>query len=74
FANASYFKKRLLKFAEKKGPDLKGVILNAEAINYIDSTAARTLVKTIAELKVRGLDFYITGAIGPIRDIFFSSD
>ena len=74
FANAAYFKRRLLRYIDKKGPELKGVILNAEAINYIDSTATRMLVKTILKLKERGLDFYITGAIGPIRDIVFSSD
>ncbi|MBT8312388.1 MAG: sulfate permease [Flavobacteriaceae bacterium] len=74
FANAAYFKRRLLRYIDKKGPELKGVILNAEAINYIDSTATRMLVKTISKLRERGLDFYITGAIGPIRDIVFSSD
>ena len=74
FGNATYFKRRLLRYVDKKGPGLKGVILNAEAINYIDSTATRMLVKTIIKLKERGLDFYITGAIGPIRDIVFSSD
>ena len=74
FGNASYFKKRLLRYVDKKGIDLKGVILNAEAINYIDSTAARMLVKTISGLRERGMDFYITGAIGPIRDIVFNSD
>ena len=74
FGNASYFRKRLLQYVDKKGPDLKGVILNAEAINYIDSTAARMLVKTISALRERDMDFYITGAIGPIRDIVFNSD
>ncbi|MBT8322574.1 MAG: STAS domain-containing protein, partial [Eudoraea sp.] len=74
FANAAYFKRRLLRYIDKKGPELKGVILNAEAINYMDSTATRMLVKTISKLRERGLDFYITGAIGPIRDIVFSSD
>ncbi|MBT8206185.1 MAG: sulfate permease [Eudoraea sp.] len=74
FANAAYFKRRLLRYIDKKGPELKGVILNAEAINYMDSTATRMLVKTVTKLKERGLDFYITGAIGPIRDIVFSSD
>ena len=74
FGNATYFKRRLLRYVDKKGPELKAVILNAEAINYIDSTATRMLVKTILKLKERGLEFYITGAIGPIRDIVFSSD
>lgn len=71
FGNATFFKKQLFKYIAAKGPALEAVILNAEAINYIDSTAARMLYKTISKLKEQGLEFYITGAIGPIRDIIF---
>ncbi|WP_298501849.1 sulfate permease [uncultured Maribacter sp.] len=73
FANASYFKKELFKHINAKGIALKGVILNAEAINYIDSTAANMLKKVILELQEKGVRFYIAGAIGPTRDIIFSS-
>ncbi|WP_273566059.1 SulP family inorganic anion transporter [Maribacter halichondriae] len=73
FGNAGFFKRQLLKHVEAKGSMLRGVILNAEAINYIDSTAAQILTKTIHEIHERGLQFYIAGAIGPTRDIIFSS-
>ena len=73
FANTSYFKKELFKYIDAKGPTLKGVILNAEAINYIDSTAANMLKKVILELQERKINFYIAGAIGPTRDIIFTS-
>ena len=56
-----------------KGKALKGVILNAEPMNYIDSTAANMLISVIEELHHRDIQFYIAGAIGPIRDIIFSS-
>ena len=59
---------------KEKGPNLQAIILNAEPINYIDSTAARMLHKTITKLRDEGKEFYITGAIGPLRDIIFSSD
>jgi SulP family sulfate permease len=49
------------------------VVLNAEAINYIDSTAAAMLTKTIQVIHDMGVQFYIAGAIGPTRDIIFSS-
>ena len=52
---------------------MKGVILNAEAINYIDSSAAQMLTKVIQEIHGRDLQFYIAGAIGPTRDIIYSS-
>ncbi len=73
FGNKNYFKKELFKQIDLKGNQLKGVILNAEAINYIDSSAADMLIKVIDEIHDRGLQFIIAGAIGPTRDIIFSS-
>ena len=73
FGNKNYFKKELFKQIDLKGNQLKGVILNAEAINYIDSSAADMLIKVINEIHDRGLQFIIAGAIGPTRDIIFSS-
>ena len=73
FGNSDYFKRELFRNIDAKGASLKGVILNAEAINYIDSSAAQMLVKVIREIHDRNLQFYIAGAIGPTRDIIFSS-
>lgn len=73
FGNASFFKAQLFKHVMAKGEKLRGVVLNAEAINYIDSTAARMLVTVIGELQQKGVRFFIAGAIGPTRDIVFSS-
>lgn len=73
FGNKNYFKKHLLKEVNAKGKFLKGVILNAEPINYIDSTAAKMLISVIEELHDRNIQFYIVGAIGPTRDIIFNS-
>lgn len=73
FGNKNYFKKELFRRIDDKGSLLKGVILNAEAINYIDSTAANMLIQVIREIHDRGMTFIIAGAIGPTRDIIFSS-
>ncbi|WP_149274899.1 SulP family inorganic anion transporter [Pareuzebyella sediminis] len=73
FGNKNFFKKELFKFIQRKGTALKCVILNAESINYIDSSAALMLVQVIADMHERGLQFYIAGAIGPTRDIIFTS-
>ncbi|PKB45117.1 SulP family sulfate permease [Cellulophaga sp. RHA19] len=73
FGNSSFFKSELYKHIEKKGPALKGVILNAEAINYIDSSAAQMLEKVIREIHEKNIQFYVAGAIGPARDIIFTS-
>ncbi|SIQ29160.1 sulfate permease, SulP family [Maribacter ulvicola] len=73
FGNSAFFKKQLLKHIRSKGPQLKGIILNAESINYIDATAADMLTKLIHDIRERGLQFYIAGAIGPTRDIIFNT-
>lgn len=73
FGNSAYFKKELLKHIKFKGPALKGIILNAEAIIYIDATGADMLTKLIHEIHESGIQFYIAGAIGPTRDIIFNS-
>lgn len=73
FGNADYFKKRMYKYVLGKGDALKAVILNAESMNYIDSTGVQMLKKVIAKVKSRNIEFYIVGAIGPTRDILFNS-
>ena len=73
FGNRNYFKKQLQKYIEEKGSGLKCIILNAEAINYIDSSATSMLVKLIYDIHLRDIQFYISGAIGPARDVIFNS-
>ncbi|MEC3964191.1 solute carrier family 26 protein [Flagellimonas halotolerans] len=73
FGNKDYFKKQLYRQIEKKGPVLKYIILNAEPINYIDSSAASMLERIILDLRKKGIHFFIAAAIGPTRDILYSS-
>ena len=73
FGNSAYFKRELYKLMKAKGPALKGIILNAEAIIYIDATAVDVLAKIIREIHDRQIQFYLVGAIGPTRDIIFNS-
>jgi SulP family sulfate permease len=73
FGNKDYFKKQLYQQIQKKGPQLKFIILNAEPINYIDSSASVMLERIILELREKGIEFLIAGAIGPTRDILYSS-
>lgn len=73
FGNKDYFKKRLYQQIEKKGPALKYVILNAEPISYIDSSAVTMLERMIRELEQRDIQFLVAAAIGPTRDLLYSS-
>ena len=73
FGNKDYFREQLQKQISKKRDTLKFIILNAEAINYIDSSAVFMLRTLIQELKSEGIRFAVAGAIGPARDIFYHS-
>ena len=73
FGNKDYFKKELYKNIDAKGEMLKKIILNAESINYIDSSAVHMLKQIIIDLYHKEIQLLIAGAIGPTRDILFSS-
>ncbi|MBC2838118.1 solute carrier family 26 protein [Robiginitalea sp. SC105] len=73
FGNKDYFRKELEKHIRLKGPQLKYIILNAEAISYIDSSAVFMLRAFIRDLRRDGIRFLLAGATGPTRDILFSS-
>lgn len=68
FANVEYFRENLDEHIAQKRDNLKLVILDASAIHYIDSTGIHTLRELIKDLKIRGIELYIAGAIGPVRD------
>lgn len=73
FGNKDYFRTQLQKQIARKGPGLKYIILNAEAISYIDSSAVFMLKAFIKDLRKEGIRFLVAGAIGPTRDILHSS-
>jgi len=73
FGNKDFFKKELMKQFKDREQQVKYIILNAEAINYIDSSAVYMLRQVISEFKSMGIKFLVSGAIGPIRDIFYTS-
>ena len=71
FGNKDYFYENTLRLINSK-KDIKGIVINAEAINYIDSSANFMLLKLIKELQDKSIKIIISGAIGPTRDIIFS--
>ncbi|MEO9894043.1 sulfate permease [Aurantibacter sp.] len=73
FGNRAYFKHELFKALDAKKGQVEYLILNAEAINYIDSSAVQMLRQVIKDLKEKNIKFVVAGAIGPTRDILYSS-
>lgn len=68
FANVEFFREDLEERIADKGENLDLVILDASALHYIDSTGIHALKELIKDLRVRKIEFYIAGAIGPVRD------
>jgi SulP family sulfate permease len=72
FGNRDYFRKIVFEEMEKK-PNLKGLILVARGITYIDSSGLSTLGAMIKSFQQEGILFMVAGAIGPARDVLLQS-
>lgn len=73
FGNKDYFKKEVNRLIAIHPDTIHTVILNAEAVNYIDSSGVFMLRQLIRELKERGILFLLANPIGPVRDILHRS-
>ena len=73
FANANYFQDHLNKLKQQKGDELKLIVLNAEAMSGIDSTAIHMLADTIKDYRKQGIMVYLAAVIGPVRDTLYKS-
>lgn len=68
FANVSHFRNELDELMKARGDRLKLLVLDASAINNIDSTGIHALEELIEDLNENDIKFFIAGAIGPVRD------
>ena len=72
FANINYFKDFVWKEL-KRYPDTKTFILDAKAINGLDSSGVHFLTDFIEELQDRGITFFIVDVKGIVRDVLSRS-
>ena len=68
FANTNFFKDTIQRLVAEKGKQLKTVIINAESINTLDSTALHALEDVHQTLNDQRIKLFITGVKGPVRD------
>jgi SulP family sulfate permease len=68
FANINYFRDRLDQLIAAKGERLRAIIINADSINNVDSTAVHALEELVTEWRNQGWSVYFTGVKGPVRD------
>ena len=74
FVNAEFFKNYILEKSmnEKEAP--KYVIIDGTTIGDLDISAMDSLLMIIQTLKKEGIELYISGLIGPVRDVIRKSD
>lgn len=68
FANSNYFKETIERLVEEKGSNLKHIIISAESINSLDSSALHAIEDVIEEQNDAGRQIYFAGVKGPVRD------
>lgn len=71
FANSQFFRERMAAMIRDKGPGLKVIVLNAQSINDLDSTASEVLMDIVGDCQKQGIAFYLTEVIGPVRDVLW---
>ncbi len=67
YANAHFLEERILAMFGAR-PAMKLLALDCAAINDLDATAVHTLQQLLEDLRTRGYDLHLVGAIGPVRD------
>ena len=70
FGNANYFKSQIKKMV-LNGGKINTLLLDASSIHEIDSSGMHALEEVVDLLAKKGIHFYISGVIGPVRDRLF---
>ena len=69
FANITYFKDKLEELVERKGNNLKLIIIDGESMNYIDSSGIHALKDIIDLYHSKNIDIVFSNLKGPVRDV-----
>jgi SulP family sulfate permease len=69
FANVVFLKARIREICRSHAADLRALILDASAVNDLDSSADTALHQLSDEFKKKGIAFYIAGVKAPVRKV-----
>lgn len=70
FANSNFFKEKIENWIADCGYPVHALIVDASAINQIDSTALHALHDLHIDLTKQNIKIYFSGVKGPVRDKF----
>ena len=68
FANTNFFRETIDTLVDQKGEKLTHILISAESISYVDSSAMHMLEEMIETYSKRGLTIWFSGVKGPVRD------
>lgn len=74
FVNAQFFKNYILEktLGRENAPEY--VIIDGSTISDLDVSAIDSLITVITTLNEHGIELYVSGLIGPVRDVIHSSN
>ncbi len=73
FVNAGFFKNYILKKSLENQP-ISHVIIDGTTVSDMDITAMESLSTLIEDLEEKNIQLYLSGLIGPVRDILKKSE
>lgn len=68
FANADHFRRRVAELAESDRDSVVRIVVAADAITDIDTSAAMMLDDLLVDLHEAGIDLHFAGLKGPVKD------
>ncbi|MDA9836090.1 sodium-independent anion transporter, partial [Flavobacteriales bacterium] len=74
FANHRFLNYSIKNLIDSRKGKIDTIILCAESIGYIDASGLAGLENLIDDLEKRGIDFRLSAAIGPVRDVIGTSE
>ena len=74
FANHRFLNSSIKNLIDSRKGKVETIILCAESIGYIDASGLGGLENLIDDLEKRGIDFRLSAAIGPVRDVIGTSE
>jgi SulP family sulfate permease len=69
FANVAFLKEKIHEICKQHEANLKAIILDASAVNDLDSSADTALHQLSDEFKRKEITFYIAGIKAPVREV-----
>jgi len=74
FANANQFKDSIKSLVKNRKNEIEALILDAGSIHEMDSSGLHVFEEVYSFLKRKNISFYLTGTIGPVRDLLAKSE